>query len=127
MSGKVALFSFGTLQLAEVQRATFGRLLDGCPDTLLGYVLAPLEISDPEVVRLSGKPVHSIARRTGDPSDLIPGVVLLIDEAELRRCDAYEVDAYAPVEALLASGTHAFVYVGPDAAEAPSRTQPGAD
>jgi len=110
-----ALFSYGTLQLPEVQRATFGRLLDGRPDALPGYVLAPLAITDPEVVRLSGRAVHSIARRTGDPSHLIPGIVFEIDEAELERCDAYEVDAYARVEAALASGARAFVYVGPDA------------
>jgi len=110
----VALFSYGTLRQSGVQRATFGRLLEGSPDTLDGYVLAPLAISDPEVVRLSGKAVHQIARRTGDPADLIEGIVFLITPAELAAADAYEVDVYGRVEVDLASGRRAFVYVGPD-------------
>lgn len=110
----VALFSYGTLQLPAVQRATFGRLLEGTPDVLPGHRLAPLEISDPEVVRLSGLAVHHIARRTGDPADRIEGVVFALSEAELAAADRYEVDVYARVEALLASGARAFVYVGPD-------------
>ena len=114
MTRGVALFSYGTLQLPEVQRATFGRLLQGRPDALPGYILASLPISDPQVVRLSGSPVHSIARRTGRAEDSVPGVVFLISRAELDRADAYEVDAYGRAEAVLASVTPAFVYVGPD-------------
>jgi gamma-glutamylcyclotransferase (GGCT)/AIG2-like uncharacterized protein YtfP len=110
----VLLFSYGTLRLAEVQRATYGRLLEGRPDTLTGYRLAPLPITDPEVVRISGKAVHAIARRSGDPSDTIEGVVFTLTPAELAATDRYEVDAYARVEVDLASGARAFVYVGPD-------------
>lgn len=111
----VSLFSYGTLQQAEVQLATFGRRLEGVRDSLVGYRLAPLAISSPEVVALSGADVHMIARRTGDPADLVEGVVFRISEAELAAADGYEVDAYARVEAELASGARAFVYVGTDA------------
>jgi hypothetical protein len=97
-----------------VQLATFGRLLEGRPDVLPGFARVPLAISSPEVVALSGAAVHSIARRTGNPADLIPGVVLALTPAELEAADAYEVDAYARVELELASGARAFVYVGPD-------------
>jgi hypothetical protein len=97
-----------------VQRATYGRLLDGTADILCGYRLAPLAITDPEVVRISGKAVHSIARRTGEPGDVIPGTVFRLTEAELAATDRYEVDAYARVEVTLASGRRAFAYVGPD-------------
>ena len=107
-------FSYGTLRQPEVQLATFGRLLEGRPDSLPGFVTAPLAISDPDVVRLSGAAVHSIARRTGNPADLIPGIVFALTPAELAAGDAYEVDAYARIEAELASGARAFVYVGPD-------------
>jgi hypothetical protein len=112
----VQLFSYGTLQLAEVQRALFGRLLAGRPDTLLGYRLAPLVISDPDAVATSGLAVHTIARRTGNPEDRVPGVVFEITPAELDRADRYETDAYARVEIVLASGAAAIVYTGPDAA-----------
>lgn len=112
----VALFSYGTLQLPEVQRANYGRLLDGEPDTLTGYRLVPLAITDPEVVRLSGKAVHTIAEGTGNPDDRIAGLVFLLSEAELDATDSYEVDAYARVEAELESGRRAWVYVsGPSA------------
>jgi hypothetical protein len=111
----ISLFSYGTLQLPDVQRATFGRLLEGRADVMTGFVLAPLTITDAEVVRVSGAAVHSIARRTGDPADRIAGVVLAITPAELDASDRYEVDAYARVEVQLLSGALAFVYVGPDA------------
>ncbi len=110
----VSLFSYGTLQHSEVQIAKFARRLDGRPDMLTGYRLAPLAISDPEVVRLSGAAIHSIARRTGNPADLIAGVVFTITPAELEAADSYEVDAYGRVEVVLASGVTAFAYVGPD-------------
>ena len=113
MSG-VALFSYGTLQLADVQRATFGRLLEGRSDMLVGYRLAPLQISDPAVVATSGLAVHSIARRTGDQADRIPGVVFMLSMDELAAADRYETDAYARDEVTLASGARAFVYVGPE-------------
>ena len=111
----IPLFSYGTLQLAEVQQATYGRLLEGAPDVLVGYRLVPLTITNPEVVGLSGEPVHMIACRTGDGAERIPGLVYRITPAELEATDDYEGDAYARVEVRLESGAAAFVYVGPDA------------
>ena len=109
----IALFSYGTLRQGAVQLATCGRLLEGVPDALCGYRLEPLAITDPQVVRLSGKAVHLIARETGDRADRIPGIVYRLTPAELAAADAYEVDAYARVEVGLESGARAFVYVGP--------------
>jgi gamma-glutamylcyclotransferase (GGCT)/AIG2-like uncharacterized protein YtfP len=109
----VPLFAYGTLQQREVQLANYGRPLDGTADMLGGYRLEALTITDPEVVRLSGKAVHSIARESGDPADRIAGVVFLLTEAELAATDKYEVDVYARVEVRLESGTRAWVYVGP--------------
>ena len=108
----VLLFSYGTLQLPEVQRANYGRLLDGRPDTLVGWALIPLEISDPEVVRISGRAVHNIATSTGAKEDRINGQIFAITEEELATTDRYEVDAYDRIEVELESGTRAFVYVG---------------
>jgi gamma-glutamylcyclotransferase (GGCT)/AIG2-like uncharacterized protein YtfP len=108
----VSLFSYGTLQQPEVQIANYGRTLSGTPDLLRGYRLAPLEISDPRVVAISGKAVHSIACATGNAEDSIPGTLFELSEAELHATDAYEVDVYARVEAVLESGRTAWVYVG---------------
>lgn len=111
----IRLFSYGTLRQAEVQLATYGRLLDGTTDRLCGYRLEALAITDPEVVRLSGKAVHAIACPSGDPADRISGLVFLLTGEELAATDRYEVDAYARVEVTLVSGTTAFVYGGPGA------------
>lgn len=112
---RVLLFSYGTLQLPAVQRATYGRLLEGRADMLTGYALAPLAITDPDVVRISGAPVHTIARRTGKLEDRIAGVVFSITPEELDATDAYETDAYARLLVRLTSGEEAYVYVGRDA------------
>jgi hypothetical protein len=107
----VALFAYGTLQLPAVQRATFGRLLDGKPGALPGYRLAPLQIKDEQVVATSGLAVHQMAVATGNPSDRVPGVVFTITPAELAAADAYEVDDMRRIEVELASGKRAFVYI----------------
>ena len=113
-SNDVLLFSYGTLQIPEVQLANYGRLLEGRPDVLPGWAVAPLKITDPEVVRLSGLAVHTIAYRTGRPEDRLEGMVFAITAEELEATDRYEVDAYARIEVELESGIRAFVYVGPD-------------
>jgi gamma-glutamyl AIG2-like cyclotransferase len=107
----VGLFSYGTLQQPEVQRANYGRLLDGRPDALTGYRLEPVTIDDPAVVELSRKAVHTIARATGDPSDRIAGVVFELTEAELAATDAYETGAYTRALVVLESGRSAFAYL----------------
>jgi hypothetical protein len=112
---RVWLFSYGTLQQQAVQLATFGRLLDGHPDILVGYALRPLRITDRRVVELSGADVHSIACRTLKPADRIAGVAFEISKEELAAADRYEVDAYERAHVRLASGREAFAYVGPPA------------
>ncbi|MES2137727.1 MAG: gamma-glutamylcyclotransferase family protein [Pseudomonadota bacterium] len=113
MTGQVALFCYGTLQQPEVQRANYGRLLEGKADVLAGYRLTLLNITDPQVVGISGKAVHTIARATDDPADRIPGTVFELTEQELVATDRYEVDAYARIAVTLESGRRAFVYVAP--------------
>ena len=108
-----ALFSYGTLQQRKVQLATFGRELPGSADVLRRYQLTPLTINDPEVARLSGKAVHTIAVATGDPDDRIDGTVFELTQAELDAGDRYEVDAYARVEVDLESGRQAWAYISP--------------
>lgn len=107
----VLLFSYGTLQLAEVQLATFGRRLEGRPDALLGWVMEPLAITDPEVIATSGLAVHEMACPTGNLSDRIPGVVFTLSPAELAAADRYEVAEMKRISVRLESGTEAFVYV----------------
>jgi hypothetical protein len=111
MDEAIALFSYGTLQNPNVQLATYGRLVEGQTDCLAGYVLIDLVIDDPHVVSLSGKKVHTIARRTGRAEDRIFGTMLFLTSAELVNSDDYEVEAYARTEVILESGRIAFAYV----------------
>jgi hypothetical protein len=109
----IALFSYGTLRQAEVQTANYGRLLDGQPDVLAGYRPVPVAIADPDVVRISGKAVHTIAVASGDPDDRIDGVVFLLTAGELAATDAYETGAYARIEVILESGRSVWIYAAP--------------
>ena len=105
------LFAYGTLQTEQVQHDTFGRLLEGAPDYLVGYRLSKLTIDDPAVVASSHQAVHPIAHRTDDPRDQVAGMVFEITSAELIQSDAYEVDAYVRQSIILQSGVTAWVYV----------------
>jgi len=103
------LFSYGTLRQAQVQMASFGRLLEGSEDVLPGYRLAQLEITDPEVLAKSAARRHPIAEPS--PVDEVAGMVFEITPAELAAADAYEVSDYARVAVKLKSGVEAWVYV----------------
>jgi gamma-glutamylcyclotransferase (GGCT)/AIG2-like uncharacterized protein YtfP len=105
------LFSYGTLQLEQVQRETFGRLLEGHADAMTGYAQTMVKIEDPQVVATSGKTHHPIVAYTGNPSDTVAGTVFAITPEELRHADEYEVDAYRRDRVKLASGLSAWVYV----------------
>lgn len=104
------LFSYGTLQLAPVQQATFGRLLAGTKDQLPGYRVEQLQIKSDAVVATSGATQHPIVQASGNPADLVAGMVFRITPVELARADGYEVEDYERVRVTLASGTEAWVY-----------------
>ena len=106
------LFSYGTLQAAAVQLATFGRQLAGQPDRLDGYRRELVRIDDAQVVATSGISHHPIVHDSGNMEDAVSGTVFRISAAELARADAYEVDDYRRVAVTLASGIRAWVYVG---------------
>ena len=105
------LFSYGTLQQEGVQLATFGRVLEGAADALVGFRQELVEITDADVLAKSGKRFHPIVMRSGEEADRVAGMVFLITPKELAAADEYEVDDYARVEAPLASGLRAWVYV----------------
>ena len=107
----IRLFSYGTLQQETVQRAQFGRLLDGEPDAVVGYRTVEQEIFDPDVVALSGLRFHPNLVPSGDPADEVAGTLYFITEAELAAADEYEVADYQRIEAPLKSGRTAWVYV----------------
>jgi gamma-glutamylcyclotransferase (GGCT)/AIG2-like uncharacterized protein YtfP len=111
MADPLLLFSYGTLQLASVQQARFGRLLTGRADALPGYARTLVEITDPQVLATSGERFHPIVAPSGNPDDAVEGKVFQVTPTELAAADAYEVDDYVRVELTLRSGVVAWVYV----------------
>ena len=104
------LFSYGTLQQANVQQTNFGRKLVGYKDSLPNYVVDQLRITDSRVLRESGKEFHPILRYTGNSSDQVTGTVFELTESEIARADDYEVDDYRRVKAQLKSGRICWIY-----------------
>ncbi len=110
MTNTQKLFSYGTLQQDDVQIATFGRLLKGTLDNLIGYRLNQVKIEDAKVIAISGKEYHPILIKTSEPSDTVVGTIFEISDNELKLADTYEVDAYVRVEGNFASGKTAWIY-----------------
>ncbi len=111
MEKKHLLFSYGTLQLEQVQQQSYGRLLIGSKDTLQGYKLEKLEITDLEVLITSSQQFHPIAIKTDQPYDCIHGVIFEITEQELLNTDQYEVADYTRVLETFISGKKAWIYI----------------
>ena len=111
MTDTALLFSYGTLQLDNVQLETFGRLLEGRPDALPGYRRDMIRITDPAVIAASGADHHPIVMASDDPADAVEGAVFEITLAELHAADTYEVSDYKRVAVRLRSGLDAWVYV----------------
>ena len=105
------LFSYGTLQDASVQMSTFGRLLQGQRDELVGYEQSSILIDDPEVVAKSGKTHHAIVKFTGNVESRVGGSVFEITDTELASADAFVRCDLVAVGTRLASGKQAWVYV----------------
>lgn len=105
------LFSYGTLQQEAVQIATFGRKLRGSLDSVLGYRLSEVQITDPHVIATSGLTVHRIMVPSDDPAHEVHGTVFAITPEELAAADSYETKDYKRVRVKLGSGEEAWVYV----------------
>ena len=111
LNATVLIFSYGTLQDRAVQLANFGRELTGTSDWLPGYSTSLIAIRDPGVVVTSGKAHHTIAERSRNLADEVPGMVFEITPDELAAADRYEVSEYTRVQVTLKSGLQAWAYV----------------
>jgi gamma-glutamylcyclotransferase (GGCT)/AIG2-like uncharacterized protein YtfP len=94
------LFSYGTLQQADVQRDTFGRVLVGQPDALPRFQLTTSR---------DGR--HANVTFNGRFESLVHGTVFEVSDLELVEADGYEqADDYTRVQVTLSSGRAAWVY-----------------
>ncbi|MDG1902153.1 MAG: gamma-glutamylcyclotransferase [Bacteroidales bacterium] len=108
------LFSYGTLQLENVQRDTFGKLLIGTKDKLEKYVLLEIKITNPKVIESSGTNIHPILQYTGNETDIVEGTLFELTHEELISADEYEVEDYIRTEVTFESGKTGFVYLKND-------------
>jgi len=104
------LFSYGTLQQRAVQMSTFGRLLEGKPDELVGFVQSLRRVEDPQFAAASGRTDHAIVTFNGRNDSRVKGMVFEVSEGELAAADRYEPAGYRRVSTVLASGKQAWVY-----------------
>jgi hypothetical protein len=108
------LFSYGTLQLPEIQIATFGRDLVGTKDELVGYEPSLVKIPDPAIVARLQKTHHNNVTKS-DGHSRVAGTAFEVTDAELAQADIYEAEFnYVRVLAPLASGRETWVYVHAD-------------
>jgi gamma-glutamylcyclotransferase (GGCT)/AIG2-like uncharacterized protein YtfP len=113
------VFSYGTLQQEPVQLSTFGRLLHGQRDELVGFEPSRVRIEDPGLAARLGMTHHANVTFTGRDDSRVSGTVFELTDAELADADGYErVAAYTRIAVTLASGASAWVYVD-------ARTAPG--
>ncbi|MBW4360712.1 gamma-glutamylcyclotransferase family protein [Flavobacterium taihuense] len=99
------LFAYGTLQEKDVQESLFGRVLEGTPETLVGYELSEIQIEEE-----FGIVHYPIIMETNDSNDTISGIVYEVSVNELHQADLYEGKHYKRVEVQLQSNQKAWAY-----------------
>lgn len=99
------LFAYGSLQNEDIQKDLFGRILDGTPETLIGYIVKEIQIEEE-----FGIVHYPIITETQKAEDTINGMVYSVSSQELRQTDLYEGLHYRRVEVHLQSDQKAWAY-----------------
>ncbi|MGL2993808.1 gamma-glutamylcyclotransferase family protein [Flavobacterium sp. TSSA_36] len=99
------LFTYGTLQHEDVQEDLFGRILEGTPETLKGYIVNKIQIEEE-----FGMIDYPIIVETDNLEDSIQGIVYEVTSNDLRQADLYEGKHYKCVEVVLQSHQKAWAY-----------------
>lgn len=109
-SGAVeSLFTYGALQAPDVQLDTFGRLVHGEDDALVGFRLDDGEVGDGRAPSAANR--RRVLRHTGHPHDRVFGAVLHLSPAELDAADELAMAGARRISVVLESGLSAWVYV----------------
>ncbi len=99
------LFAYGSLQNEDIQKDLFGRILEGTPETLIGYVVKQIQIEEE-----FGIVNYPIITQTENQEDTINGIVYAISTKELHQSDLYEGLHYKRVEVQLQSKQKVWAY-----------------
>jgi gamma-glutamylcyclotransferase (GGCT)/AIG2-like uncharacterized protein YtfP len=92
------LFAYGNLKEDDIQESVFGRLLQGVPETLVGYVVKEIKIEEEY-----GIESYPIITATQNQEDTISGMVYEASFRELQLADQYEGMHYKRIEVQLQS------------------------
>ncbi|WP_165395264.1 gamma-glutamylcyclotransferase family protein [Flagellimonas allohymeniacidonis] len=95
------LFTYGTLQDAQVQIYVFGKPLIGSIDVLTGF-----QKTDAAVYQR-----YPLVIKTNQQEHEVEGVAYEVSEIDLKKADIYETSAYKREKFQLKSGKWAWVYV----------------
>ena len=99
------IFAYGSLQNEDIQKDLFGRILEGTPQTLIGYIVKEIQIEEE-----FGLVRYPIITQTEKPEDTINGMVYSITTKELHQSDLYEGLHYKRIEVHLQSDQKAWAY-----------------
>ncbi len=99
------LFAYGSLQNEDIQKDLFGRILEGTPEKLIGYVVKQIQIEEE-----FGIVNYPIITQTENQENTINGMVYEISTKELHQSDLYEGLHYKRVEVQLQSKQKAWAY-----------------
>ena len=93
------LFTYGTLQIPEIQQRVFGRIVGLKSDTLDGFFKTDITLHDGTFFII-----------VEQPGSQVEGQVIEVTPEELGLIDRYETDAYRRIRVTLNSGDSAWVY-----------------
>ena len=99
------LFAYGTLKKKDVQETVFGKILNGTPETLVGYVINEIHIEEE-----FGVEKYPIITPTHNLEDRISGILYELTEQQLQQADTYEGLHYKRIQVQLQSNQIAWVY-----------------
>ena len=99
------LFAYASLKNEDHQKDLFGRILEGTPETLVGYILKEIQIEEE-----FGLVYYPIINETNKQEDTISGMLYEVTKQELSQVDRYEGLHYKRVEVQLQSNQKAWAY-----------------
>jgi gamma-glutamylcyclotransferase (GGCT)/AIG2-like uncharacterized protein YtfP len=99
------LFAYGNLREEDIQETVFGRLLQGVPETLMGYAVKEIKIEEEY-----GIESYPIIEATQNQGDSISGMVYETTSQELELADRYEGKHYKRIEVKLQSNQTAWAF-----------------
>lgn len=99
------LFAYGNLREEDIQETVFGRILQGVPETLVGYVVNEIKIEEEY-----GIESYPIIMATQNQEDTISGMVYDVSFQELQLADRYEGKHYKRIKVQLKSDQAAWAF-----------------